>query len=124
MKPYKAMEQDKKLIVVPWDFTHVAENALAHAVKISRMVSNEICLLHIVDSGISPKAEKEKTLLLKNITEENSKKFSVPISYHITKGSIFSAIADFVNEKEASLVVMGTHGMKGMQKITGSWPLK
>jgi nucleotide-binding universal stress UspA family protein len=118
------MEQDKKLIVVPWDFTHVAENALAHAVKISRMVSNEICLLHIVDSGISPKAEQEKTSQLKAITEENSKKFSVPISYHITKGSIFSAIADFVNEKEASLVVMGTHGMKGMQKITGSWALK
>jgi nucleotide-binding universal stress UspA family protein len=118
------MEQDKKLIVVPWDFTHVAENALAHAVKISRMVSNEICLLHIVDSGISPKAEQEKTSQLKAITEESGKKFSVPISYHITKGSIFSAIADFVNEKEASLVVMGTHGMKGMQKITGSWALK
>ena len=34
------------------------------------------------------------------------------------------AIAEFANEKEASLVVMGTHGMKGMQKLTGSWALK
>ena len=42
------MEDHKKLIVVPWDFTHVAEHALAHAVKISRMVGNDICLLHIV----------------------------------------------------------------------------
>ena len=46
------------------------------------------------------------------------------LSYHISKGSIFSAIAEYVNEKEASLVVMGTHGMKGMQKLTGSWALK
>ncbi len=42
----------------------------------------------------------------------------------LSKGSIFNAIADFANEKEASLVVMGTHGMKGMQKLTGSWALK
>lgn len=40
--------------------------------------------------------------------------------------SIFSAIADYANdeEKDVSLVVMGTHGMKGMQKFTGSWALK
>ena len=28
------------------------------------------------------------------------------------------------NKKDISLVVMGTHGMKGMQKLTGSWALK
>ena len=54
------MEEHKKLIVVPWDFTHVAEHALAHAVKISRMVGNDICLLHIVDPGISQKDEAAK----------------------------------------------------------------
>ena len=50
---------------MPWDFTHVAEHALAHAVKISRMVGNEICLLHIVDTGIKPKVEAEKKAHLK-----------------------------------------------------------
>ena len=118
------MEEIKKLIVVPWDFSHVAENALAHAVKIGRMVNNDICLLHIVDTGIIPKAYAEKTTRLKHLVEENSKKYNFPIIYHISKGSIFSAIAEYVNEKEASLVVMGTHGMKGMQKLTGSWALK
>jgi nucleotide-binding universal stress UspA family protein len=118
------MEEHKKLIVVPWDFTHVAEHALAHAAKISRMVGNEICLLHIVENGISSKDESLKKTQLQQLTEENSKKLNVPISYHISKGSIFSAIAEYANEKEASLVVMGTHGMKGMQKLTGSWALK
>ena len=42
----------------------------------------------------------------------------------MSKGSIFTAIAEFANDKDASLVVMGTHGMKGMQKLTGSWALK
>jgi nucleotide-binding universal stress UspA family protein len=118
------MEEQKKLIVVPWDFTIVAGHALAHAVKITLMLGNEICLLHIVDSNIIPKVRTEKMARLKLLTEENSKKYNVPISYHIAKGSIFSTIAKYVNEKEASLVVMGTHGMTGMQKLTGSWALK
>jgi nucleotide-binding universal stress UspA family protein len=118
------MEEIKKLIIVPWDFSQVAEHALAHAVKISRMIGNDICLLHIVDSGVSPKIYAEKTTLLKRLVEENTNKYNIPVVYHISKGHIFSAIADFANEKEASLVVMGTHGMKGMQKLTGSWALK
>jgi len=118
------MEEHKKLIVVPWDFTNVAESALAHAVKISRMVGNDIALLHIVDEGIKPKAELEKRSLLKKQAEESSNKYNVPITYLTKKGSIFTSIAEYANEKEASLVIMGTHGMKGMQKLTGSWALK
>jgi nucleotide-binding universal stress UspA family protein len=118
------MEEHNKIIVVPWDFTHVAEHALAHAVKIGRMIRNDICLLHIVDPGIKIKAEGEKKTLLHHVAEENKKTYNIPISSFISKGSIFTAIADFVNTNNASLVVMGTHGMKGMQKLTGSWALK
>jgi nucleotide-binding universal stress UspA family protein len=118
------MEEHKNLIVVPWDFTPVASYALAHAVKISRMVGNEISLLHIVNSGISQKAMAEKRAHLQKATDENSKKYNIALSWQISKGSIFHAIAEFANEKEASLVIMGTHGMKGMQKLTGSWALK
>jgi len=42
------MEVDSKIIVVPWDFTPVTEYALQHAIKISLMTRNPICLLHIV----------------------------------------------------------------------------
>jgi nucleotide-binding universal stress UspA family protein len=118
------MEEQKKLIVVPWDFSHVAENALAHAAKIGKMVNNDICLLHIVASGISPKELAQKTALLKKLVEENVTKYNIPIIFHISKGSIFTEIAEYANEKDGNLVVMGTHGMKGMQKLTGSWALK
>jgi len=118
------MEEHKKLIIVPWDFTNVAESALAHAVKIGRMVGNEICILHIVDTDIKVKAEGEKRVLLNHTASEAAKKYNVKIDSHISKGSIFTAIADFANSSDANLVVMGTHGMKGMQKLTGSWALK
>jgi nucleotide-binding universal stress UspA family protein len=58
------------------------------------------------------------------VAEENSKKHNLNITSHVMKGSIFTSIAEFVNSQEASVVVMGTHGMKGMQKLTGSWALK
>jgi len=118
------MEEHKNLIVVPWDFTPVASHALAHAVKISRMVGNDVTLLHIVSSGISQKALAEVRAHLQRAAEEGGKKYNIALSWNIVKGSIFHAIADFANEKEASLVIMGTHGMKGMQKLTGSWALK
>ena len=118
------MEEHQKLIIVPWDFTHVAEHALAHAAKISRMVGNEICLLHIVDSKINHHDFDAKNALLSKKAEEHSKMFNLKIDYHISKGSIFRAIAEFAHDRDASLVVMGTHGMKGMQKLTGSWALK
>lgn len=118
------MEENKKLIVVTWDFTKVSESGLAHAVKISRMVGNEICLLHIVDKGISASEIGQKEVLLRHVADENSKKYNLRIGTHIEKGTIFNAIAAFASDKDASLVVMGTHGMKGMQKLTGSWALK
>ena len=47
------MEAGKK-IVVPWDFTEVAENALSQAVMIAKILDNKIVLLHI--------AKKEKEI--------------------------------------------------------------
>lgn len=120
------MEENKKMIVVPWDFTQVAENALEHAVKISRMVDSDICLLHIIDSGMSSKDAGLRKAMLKQAAETGHSKYGIPVRYQIEKGTIFSSIADFVNEKDnnVSLVIMGTHGIRGMQKFTGSWALK
>ncbi len=118
------MEENQKVIVVPWDFTPVAEFALAHAVKISSTVGNQIYLLHIVSRSIIGSELGQKKVLLQHVTTESNKKYNIPISSFIVKGSIFTSIADFANEKKANLVVMGTHGMKGMQRLTGSWALK
>ena len=42
------MEKLERPIIVPWDFTQVAENAFQHAVNISRILNREILLLHVV----------------------------------------------------------------------------
>jgi nucleotide-binding universal stress UspA family protein len=118
------MEKEKDIIVVPWDFTKKAENALAHAAKIAKTVNAKISLLHIVERNIKPGEYKKKENRLTKIAEDGRQIYNVEISTAMVPGSIFSAIAEFVNEAGATLVVMGTHGMKGMQKVTGSWALK
>ena len=90
------MEEHNKLIVVPWDFTHVAEHALAHAVKISRMIGNEVCLLHIIDAKIKPADESAVTEKLVKVAEENGKKFNMHIASHLSKGTIFNFLLPYI----------------------------
>lgn len=115
------MSPESKTIIVPWDFTEIAENALAHAVKFAKILQHEITLYHVA------KKLKENDDVEKKLTEIASKysaETGVKISAVVRDGNIFDAIKDLANELGATLVVMGTHGMKGMQKLTGSWALK
>jgi nucleotide-binding universal stress UspA family protein len=118
------MEVDSKIIVVPWDFTPVTEYALQHAVKISRMTHNDICMLHIVEKITTEGGIKAKQAAMTIKANEVGRNFGVTVKTHVQRGTIFKQIPEFVNDRGASLVVMGTHGISGMQKLTGSWALK
>ncbi len=118
------METKRRFILVPWDNTKIAENALLHGIKIAKMVDTGVMLLHIINNKLSKEEELKIQEGLDEITKSFVNKHKVPIEATIIEGSIFSAISDYANDKEAGMVVMGTHGMKGMQKITGSWALK
>ncbi|MFA6401370.1 MAG: universal stress protein [Salinivirgaceae bacterium] len=115
------MEAGKR-IIVPWDFTEKADNALAHAVKMAKVLDNTITLLHIVKKD---KEIEEALAKLNEIAAQSVEKFGVSINTVVKEGSIFTTIGEYTKENEdINLVIMGTHGMKGMQKLTGSWALK
>ncbi len=113
--------ESSKSILVPWDFTKVAIYALEHALEYSKATKEKITLVHIV------KKQKEIVPATKKLEEkvaEVKKERGVDLAIVVREGSIFTSISDIANEVNASLVIMGTHGVKGMQKITGSWALK
>ena len=118
------MEKDNKLIIIPWDFSKVAENALLHGIKIAKMVHNDIRLLHIISKDKTQKEKDEIKQKLDKIAEQILSEHSINTSAVILDGSIFSIISKYATDEEANMVIMGTHGIKGMQKITGSWALK
>jgi nucleotide-binding universal stress UspA family protein len=115
------MEKGKKTILVPWDFTEVSENALLHAIRLVKTINTSISLIHIVSKQ---KEGAEALPKLQQVAGDASKKHSVEINGIIKEGNIFSAIRESAEELDAMMVVMGTHGIKGMQKLTGSWALK
>lgn len=115
------MEKRKETIVVPHDFTVIGDYALENALVISKAMENEIILLHIVKKRSEIK-EAEKRC--KEICDKFFKEHFITPSYIVREGSIFQDIGKFAAEVKANLIVMGTHGVKGVQKLTGSWALK
>jgi len=115
------MEKYDRPIIVPWDFSQVAENAFQHAVNISRVVNREILLLHIAHD----KRDKEaKEVELKASIQKLEKEYGKKPFFEVVPGSIFHAIGETAKEMKAEMIIMGTHGMKGAQKLFGSKALK
>ena len=112
---------EKDTLLVPWDFTEVAEAALQHAVKVAKKLNNSIKLIHVVKS--IKKGEEALEELNKDIEKLNSK-YNVTLEPLVLEGSLFHVISDYASENNVSMVIMGTHGIKGMQKFTGSYALK
>jgi nucleotide-binding universal stress UspA family protein len=115
------MEQLERPIIVPWDFSQVAENAFQHAVNISRMLNRDILLLHVVHEEKDINSKKAE---LDASTEKLGKEYGKKPFAEIVHGSIFHAIGETAKELKAEMIVMGTHGMVGAQKLFGSRALK
>jgi hypothetical protein len=58
------------------------------------------------------------------LASERSKKTNIKIGSVVPVGTIFTTISEIATDIHAEMVIMGTHGMKGMQKLVGSWALK
>ncbi len=115
------MSEQNKPIVVPWDFSELATFALEHAVNLAKSIETDIILAHIVKRKSDIEGSVKK---LETTTNEHLAKYGIKPKVDVREGSIFSVISDIIEEVDASFAVMGTHGIKGMQKFTGSWALK
>lgn len=115
------MTSQMQTILVPIDFTPVAGYAIEHAVKFSKILKKEITLLHLIKKDTEYKEAETK---IKEEAKQILTKYGLNVHMMVREGSIFSTIGEVANELESELVIMGTHGIHGMQKLTGSWALK
>lgn len=117
----KPSEKDSKKIIVPWDFSDVAGYALEHAERIARSLDKNIELFHVVNKE---ELIAEKEAELRKIADEAFAKYGVKPTVKVMKGSIFTSISNYASDTKANMVIMGTHGIKGLQKFMGSYALK
>lgn len=110
-----------KRIIVPHDFSAVADTAVNHAMKVAETADAEVHLLHVVDK---PAHVDEAKLKLGAIADGLKNRSKVDIRPIVRIGNIFDDIGDYAKEIRASVIFMGTHGARGWQKIVGSDAMK
>ena len=129
----------KKTIVVPIDFTPVSHEALLYACEVSVGHEMDIVAVHILDtkyitqfntdesSDVREAAEKMYQEVIQK-TQHDLDNFldGLDVFYGnivhplIAHGTIYEAFNDVAAKYNSPLIIMGTHGIVGMQHIFGS----
>ena len=123
-----------KKILVPTDFSKVANNALTEAVHIARKSGAEIILLNVIEEGSSRSIRvtgemmkgdvQENIFMLKLINKVKGQlddivnnNANVKITPELRLGNPYHGITDIISEHKVDLVVMGTQGSSGLEEL-------
>jgi len=110
-------------ILVATDFSSAAENALRTAAIIAKASNWGITLLHVRNSKSADfLANHGKTVdqldnYLNELAAKTASEYGVDCSIKIRPGSIFSEINDEAGKGAYGLLLLGTHGSKGLRQM-------
>jgi hypothetical protein len=96
--------------------------ALKQAVYLAKATDATISLLHIVKSDRQKAEAEAKLKALKAKTAEANPDLTIKL--YAVVGDIFTDIGKTAESLKSSVIIMGTHGAKGMQKVFGSFAMK
>lgn len=119
-----------KTILIPTDFSRVCNNAINHGAEIARNIDARLVILHVINSdsiGFLSKNNLDSDYIdqqLLEIKEQLEESYKIVVQTMKKEGKLFHVISNVSNEVFADLVVIGTHGKTGIQKITGSHAMK
>lgn len=117
-------------ILIPTDFSEVCQNAMNHGGGIAKFLNYKISLLHVVNKDTKAYIKNNnlpETYLedkLKEEIEGLKKDFGIEADYYIKEGNIFALIGEIAEDTDAKLIILGTHGKVGFQRLTGSYAVK
>ncbi len=120
-----------KNILFPTDFSEGSSQALLYAVDIAKHYSSKIYILHVIydlsktmDWYISPLSIDEMYKDIIQRANEEIENFGfeelsslTDIERVVTTGVPYEEIINFVNKHNIDLIVIGTHGRKGFDRI-------
>lgn len=116
-------------ILVPIDFSETSLNALKHAAEFAKKFDAKLTLLHVYESlgndvllpdlliGKKVLDNPYQELVIKKLDEARatiSDIYNKNVDIAVSEGTISSAVESFVNEEKVDIIVMGTHGTKGV----------
>ena len=119
-------------VLVPTDFSATADAALEYAYLVAERFGASIQLLHVLDDpfvaeGLAAEAyiaeapalrtamlRDAQSRLLHRATEQHP---GIPVDREVLFGSGAKTIAEYAKQREADLIVMGTHGRTGVAHL-------
>ena len=107
-------------ILIPVDFTKATASAINYALGMSTQIHPEITLLHIIDH------EREQISAVQQL-ETFASDFNfgdLQIHKRVIIGDVLNDMGKIAEGMDASVILMGTHGERGFQKVFGSYALR
>src|SRR5262245_16728132 len=120
------METSQKVILVPVDFGEASEKALQIANELAGKLDAKILALHIYLPPVIAYPELPPTLAERLYTESQSAAESAlyeltakhpGIETKMRMGDPASEILEVIKEEHPFMVVMGTHGRRGLKRL-------
>ncbi|HZZ73374.1 MAG TPA: universal stress protein [Pirellulales bacterium] len=115
-------------VIFPTDFSECSLHALATAEELAQRLEKSLLIIHVAESVGAENitfGEVEQTLqpagyrsrLQADLQTIRPTADDLKVEYLITDGDPPKAILQLAEERHASLIVMGTHGRTGVQRL-------
>lgn len=118
-------------IVIPYDFTDAGNAAVNYGVEVARHLEGELLLLHVTAEIPGADANKEAlhahpmykgvTKNLAEVADKIEDEHGIQTFYKIEEGNLFESIASVAQGVNAILIILATHGVRGIQHFLGSY---
>lgn len=113
-------------ILVPTDGSPASDAAIEHAIGLAKQNDARLHALYVVDSAAYSTLEAGAEIVVEALESEGKKATSrvadaadaagVDCTTSVTTGTAYRSITDYVEEHGIDMVVMGTHGRKGLDR--------
>ncbi len=122
--------QEIHQIVVPVDFSGITEQLVEYACYVAKKFSATVDFVYVAELnqghdmllGSSVFGDMEEKIIrsaegkMENLLEDNAGQCKGATG-EVVKGEVVDAIIDHVKSKNADLLIVSTHGTKGLEKI-------
>jgi nucleotide-binding universal stress UspA family protein len=127
MKTHASNDPSQSVVVAAIDFMQQSENVLQTAAKLASTANGELHVVHVIPHDAAGSLRGEGALRFSNLADEVRGKLEqlaaeLPVAVkrivlHVRLGSADVEVAQLASDLGADLVVVGTHGHTGLERL-------
>ena len=121
---------DIKRVVVPVDFSSTMNKVVDYGVSVADKLGAEILFLHVINDfqgydmmlvhpsfmSMTKDLEQKAEERMANLVEDHQQREN-GVRGHVVIGDAADEIIDYAKLEQADMIIIGTHGAKGLEKI-------